>query len=90
MIRISSVHMLDGFRVRLTFTDGSTRNIDLEPFLNGPIFQPVRENPELFRTVHVDEELGTIVWDNGADICPDVLYHDRTPEAWTKEQIAAS
>ena len=27
-----------------------------------------------FATVRVDGELGTIVWDNGADISPDYLY----------------
>ncbi len=27
-----------------------------------------------FRQVRVDRELGTIVWPNGADVCPDVLY----------------
>jgi len=27
-----------------------------------------------FRQVRVDHELGTIVWPNGADVCPDVLY----------------
>jgi hypothetical protein len=40
-----------------------------------------RENPEVFRSVRVDEELGTIVWENGADIDPDVLYGAYVP-AW--------
>lgn len=81
MIRISSVKPLEGFRVRLEFTDNSIKDIDLAPFLDGPIFAPLRENAELFRRVRVDQELGTIVWENGADICPDVLYYERTPEA---------
>ena len=81
MIRIRSVKPLEGFRVHLEFTNGEQKTVDLEPFLRGPIFQPLRENPELFRSVRVDEELGTIVWDNGADIDPDVLYGTYAP-AW--------
>jgi hypothetical protein len=87
MVRVKSVEPLEGFCVRLTFTEGSVKEVNLNPYLRGAIFQPLRENPELFRRVRVDEELGTIVWDNGADICPDVLYHGRAPEVWTKEQV---
>ena len=81
MVRIRSVHCLGEFTVRLGLTDGSERQIDLGPYLVGPIFVPLREDPELFRQVRVDAELGTIVWPNGADICPDVLIHGRTPVA---------
>jgi hypothetical protein len=31
-------------------------------------------DPDLFRQVAVDPELGTIVWPNGADMDPDVLH----------------
>jgi hypothetical protein len=55
--------------------------IDLEPFLRGPIFEPLKHDLDLFRSVKVDAELGTIVWDNGADIDPDVLYGTHKP-AW--------
>jgi hypothetical protein len=37
------------------------------------IFEPLK-NPIYFVTVHVDPDLGTICWDNGADIDPVVLY----------------
>ncbi|HVC32734.1 MAG TPA: DUF2442 domain-containing protein [Chloroflexota bacterium] len=74
MVRICHVEPLDGFDVILSFTDGSQRVVNLEPFLRGPIFEPLRRDVELFRAVTVDPELGTIVWPNGADIDPDVLY----------------
>jgi hypothetical protein len=79
MIRIRGVETLGGFRVRLSLTDGSSRELDLEPYLNGPVFEPLRADPALFKAVHVDQQLGTIVWSNGADIDPDVLIHGRTP-----------
>jgi hypothetical protein len=77
--RIAAVEPLDGFRLRLTFDDGKTREIDLEDDLWGPVFQPLRDEPELFRQLRVDEELGTIVWPNGADMDPDVLHGDHIP-----------
>ena len=81
MVRVQKVTPLDGFMLRLEFTDGSERTLDMEPYLKGPIFEPLKRDLALFRSVRVDEELGTIVWPNGADVCPDVLVHGRTPVA---------
>lgn len=82
MVRIRGVEALEGFRVRLSLTDGAVRELDLRPHLNGPVFEPVRTDPAFFRSVRVDPELGTIVWPNGADIDPDVLIQGRTPAAF--------
>ena len=84
MILVHRVTPLEGFRVRLEFNTGAQKTVDLEPLLRGPVFKPLRDNPDLFRTVRVDEELATIVWDNGADIDPDVLYGADVP-AWLEE-----
>jgi len=32
------------------------------------------KNQKYFATVYVNKELGTIVWDNGADLSPSYLY----------------
>ena len=85
LVRIKAVEILDGFKVRLTFTDESQKEIDLDPFLHGPVFEPIRNDRELFRAVRVDEEAGTIVWPNGADIDPDVLYLGLKP-AWMETE----
>ena len=74
MIRISSVQVLEGFRIRLGFTDGSSGDVDLEPYLRGPVFEPLANDRGLFAAVRVDPECETIVWPNGADMDPDVLY----------------
>ena len=87
-VRITAVEPLEGFRVRLQFTDDSCKEIDLEPFLHGPVFEPIRGNLEVFRLVKVDSRLGTIYWASGADIDPDVLYKGITP-AWMEEERAA-
>ena len=74
--RICSVEPLDGFALRLGFDDGTTREVDLADELWGPVFEPLRNDPQLFCKVRVDRELGTVVWPNGADLDPDVLHGD--------------
>lgn len=80
-VRIRAVEPLEEFKVHLEFTDNTTKEMDLEPYLHGPIFEPIRNDLQVFRSVKVDPRMGTIVWDNGADIDPDVLYKGLTP-AW--------
>jgi len=77
-VRVETVEPLDGYVLRLGFSDGVTREIDLECELWGPVFEPLRD-PAVFRRVAVDKELGTIVWPNGADMDPDVLRGDGVP-----------
>ena len=84
LIRVKSVEQLEKFTVRITFKDGIQKEIDLEKFLRGEIFKPIREDAEMFRSVKVIG--GTIGWDNGADIDPDVLYYDLKP-AWMEEAV---
>ena len=71
---IVAVKVVEGYTVQLLFKDGTQRRVDLEPYLRGPIFEPVRSDHELFVAVRVDLDAGTIVWPNGADLAPDVLY----------------
>ena len=73
---------MDEFKVRIEFEDGTIKEIDLEPYFRGPIFEPVRKDSVVFRSVTV--EGGTLAWDNGADIDPDVLYYDLKP-AWMEK-----
>jgi hypothetical protein len=74
--RVSSVSYLGGHCLRLTFADGLVADVDLTATLQGdggPMFGPLRDEA-FFAQVVVDEELGTVVWPNGADLVPDVLY----------------
>ncbi len=82
LVRIQAVETLDGFSVRLTFANGVKKVVDLEPYLHGPIFEPIRNDPAAFRSVKIVGN--TIGWDNGADIDPDVLYYNLKP-AWMEE-----
>ncbi|HZF40786.1 MAG TPA: DUF2442 domain-containing protein [Blastocatellia bacterium] len=86
LVKVTSVEPLEGFKVRVTFQNDIVKEIDLEPFLRGPIFEPIRNDVAVFRSVKVVGK--TIGWDNGADIDPDVLYYDLKP-AWMEESVAA-
>ena len=55
----------------------------------GSVFRQIRENPDVFRSLKVDEKMGTIYWDNGADIDPDVSYLRLTP-AWMESEANES
>lgn len=82
LVRAQSVQPLTGFVVQVTFTNGMSRDVDLEPYLQGPMFEPIRKQADLFRAVRV--EYGALTWPNGADIDPDVLYYGGTP-AWARQ-----
>ena len=84
LVRVKSVEPLEKFTVRITFKNNVVKEIDLEKFLRGEVFQAIRNDLKIFRSVKVID--GTIGWDNGADIDPDVLYYDLRP-AWMEEQI---
>jgi len=65
---------LEGHKIHLCFEDGAEGVIDLAPQLSfRGVFEPIKDLA-YFRQVRVDPDLGTVVWPNGADLDPDVLY----------------
>lgn len=75
LIDIISVHPLLDRHLELTFENGLRAVVDLDVILKRytGIFEPLLDD-NYFKRVEVNAELGTIVWPNGADIFPDVLY----------------
>ena len=73
--RIISVLALDGYRLELGFTDGASGVVDLRERVTGRggLFGAL-EDPRYFAQVKLDSEAGTVIWPNGVDLCPDVLY----------------
>jgi Protein of unknown function (DUF2442) len=72
-LHVTSVQLLDGYRLRLEFNDGIAKDVDLAGELDGEVFEPLRE-AGLFAQVAVNDETGTIEWPNGADFAPEFLY----------------
>ncbi len=73
MLRVTEVKALDDYRLRVSFSDGLIREVDCSFLLRGTLGQPLRD-PEYFRLARVDEEARTVVWPNGLDPAPEVLY----------------
>jgi hypothetical protein len=86
--RVTNLVILQDHVVLIRFSDGAERQLDLEPRMRGPVFGKIRDHPELFAQLTVDEELGTVVWPNGADLDPDVLYGSAAP-SWTESSSAS-
>lgn len=79
MVDITDVEIIEDRTVRLRFSDGTERVVDLRPYLWGPAFEAIAANDDLFRQVSADPTTGTITWPNGADLDPDVLHGDHRP-----------
>lgn len=72
MLHIKAAKYLSGFKLWISFDDGTDGEINLDGVLNGPVFEPLRDL-NLFKKVAVDPELATVVWPNGADFAPEFL-----------------
>ncbi|MFN2617847.1 MAG: DUF2442 domain-containing protein [Thermoleophilaceae bacterium] len=65
---------------------GRAGEIDASDWEWRGVFAPLRD-PEYFSRVRLDDELGTVVWPNGADVAPETLHvwalrgHDGTSTA---------
>lgn len=68
---ITEAEYIDGYRVLVTFKNGTTGEVDFEGDLDGPIFEPLKD-PAYFRQFHLEGH--TLAWDNGADFAPEFVY----------------
>ena len=59
------------YLIDLRFSDGSQGTVDFSVWLDGPVFEPLK-NHVFFSRFFVDG--GTVTWPNGADIAPEALY----------------
>jgi len=69
---VKDVKVVEGYILAVTFDDGASRRVDVEPLLYGEMFEPLRD-PALFAQAAVDPVLGTVIWPHGADLSPEFL-----------------
>ncbi len=71
---IVAAEALPDHRLRLTFEDGISGEVDVAALVAFEgVFAPLAD-PAHFKAVSVDAESGTVVWPGGADLDPDMLY----------------
>lgn len=73
IVHVTDVEALGGHRLSLRFADGAEGELDFSTESWHGVFAPL-EDPAYFARVEVDEELGTIIWPNGADVAPETLH----------------
>ena len=71
--RVQSFEHLEGYTLKIHFSDNSQQVINFEPVLFGDLYGPLRDLT-LFNQVKVDPEVYTLVWPNGADFDPATLH----------------
>ncbi|MGO9314180.1 MAG: DUF2442 domain-containing protein [Syntrophobacteraceae bacterium] len=72
-LHVESVSYTSGYRLRLGFSDGMVKDVDLAGELHGEIFEPLKDL-DFFSKVSVNPDTRTIEWPNGADFAPEFLY----------------
>jgi len=67
--KIAAPHTLE-----ILFEDKISKTINFLPVLSGEMYGPLKDN-NFFGKATLDDETGTIVWPNGADFDPSLLYN---------------
>ncbi|WP_114783236.1 DUF2442 domain-containing protein [Botryobacter ruber] len=80
---IKEIVGVEPFKITVRFNTGEVRLINLADKLNEWATSPHSKfaelkNYEVFKQVKLDRDFETLVWENGIDLCPDVLYEIST------------
>lgn len=76
-VEITNAEYIDSYCLRLYFSNGEVRIVDLGTSLVGPVFDELKviENFKRFSISY-----NTVQWYNGADFAPEYLYEISNPE----------
>jgi len=94
--RVESFDRVGSHTLRISFTDGLSREINFAPVLKGELLGPLQD-PDVFAQVQLDAEVHTLVWPSGADFDPAILHDWPAHEAdfkaaaqrWSEETAVA-
>jgi hypothetical protein len=74
ILHVNEAKYLNDYKVEVVFNDGKRGIADLSDIFRGPVFTPLKDK-KLFAQLHIDEDLSTIAWPNGADLAPEYVYY---------------
>jgi len=72
-IHVNEAKYINGYKIWLSFNDGSRGEIDLSSELYGEIFEPLKDI-SFFTTFNLEGH--TLSWSNGADFAPEFLHEN--------------
>ncbi len=73
VLHVLEAEVVKDFVLKVRFSDGTVKAVDIRPLLTGPVFAPLLD-PVLFAQVAIDPLAQTVVWPNGADLAPEALH----------------
>ena len=71
MLRVIDVDYISDYKLLVTFSDGTRKIVNLEPYLKGEVFGELLDKEKF---VQYGLTRVTIEWANGADLAPEFLY----------------
>ena len=71
--KVTGLAVLPGYRLDVTFADGTAGIVDLSGESFDGVFAPLAD-PAFFAQARIQD--GVVIWPNGADIAPDAMYDE--------------
>lgn len=72
MIRATEIEPRDGYRIWLSYSDGTAGEINLSHLVGHGVFKAWNDH-KCFETVRITSH-GAIAWGDVIELCPDALY----------------
>lgn len=70
---VTEATYVSDYKIKIRFENNEVKLVDLEPHLDGPIFEPLKDIA-YFRSFTVNQDIDSITWPNNADFSPEFLY----------------
>ena len=70
---VTEATYVNDYKIKVRFENNEVRLVDLSPYLDGPIFEPLKDL-SYFKTFKLNPDIDTVTWPNDADFSPDFLY----------------